>query len=285
MSYDNVAVIGGGTMGIDIALHLASFNIKVLLLDKNEDILNKLQGKIEDKYKLYKMFSSRLRENSISKLLECIKFAKMTSELGSCEVIIENVTEDEEVKKAVYKEIFRYCQKDVVIGINTSCISITKLASSFPIPQNVVGIHFMNPVPLKSRVEAIRGFYTSEETMNKIEKFLNKIERKAIWVNDMPGFAANRISHLFMNEAMFVVQDQVASPEAVDEIFRSCYEHKMGPLETADLIGLDTVMNSLGVLYNAYNDPKFRCCPLLRKMVSAGLLGRKTGKGFYNYNY
>lgn len=141
----------------------------------------------------------------------------------------------------------------------------------------------MNPVYLKEYVEVIKGYYTSEETINTITSFFDEIQKKAIIINDFPGFVSNRISHLFMNEAVFTVQDGTATPEQVDMVFKKCFNHKMGPLETADLIGLDTVYKSLLVLYESYRDSKYRPAPLLEKMVYAGLLGVKTGKGFYNY--
>jgi 3-hydroxybutyryl-CoA dehydrogenase len=141
----------------------------------------------------------------------------------------------------------------------------------------------MNPVPLKTTIEAIKGYYTSEETISAVGELLKSAGKEMVVVNDYPGFVSNRISHLFMNEAAFVVQDQVASPEEVDYIFKKCFGHAMGPLETADLIGLDTVVSSLNILYESYQDPKFRCCPLLKKMVEAGLYGKKSGRGFYTY--
>lgn len=143
----------------------------------------------------------------------------------------------------------------------------------------------MNPVPLIHAVEVIKGYHTSKETIEETKDFLEKLGKEAIIVNDNPGFVSNRLSHIFMNEAAFVVQDQVADPVDVDNIFKKCYGHKMGPLETADLIGLDTVVKSLKVLYDTYQDPKFKCCPLLARMVDAGLLGKKSGKGFYDYKY
>jgi 3-hydroxybutyryl-CoA dehydrogenase len=141
----------------------------------------------------------------------------------------------------------------------------------------------MNPVHLKPTVEVIKGFHTSDDTLKKLSDLFKQLNKNSIIVNDLPGFVSNRISHLFMNEAAFVFQDQVASAADIDNIFKKCFGHTMGPLETADLIGLDTVMHSLDVLYESYQDPKFRCCPLLRKMVYAGLVGRKSGKGFYDY--
>jgi 3-hydroxybutyryl-CoA dehydrogenase len=150
-------------------------------------------------------------------------------------------------------------------------------------PDKVIGVHFMNPAYLIDGIEVMRGFHTSDETVEKTLSLLDHLEKKTTIVGDLPGFVSNRISHVFMNEAAFVVQDQLAEPKDVDEIFRNCFGHSMGPLETADLIGLDTVVNSLRVLYEGYQDPKFRCCPLMQKMVEAGQLGRKTGRGFYNY--
>lgn len=203
--------------------------------------------------------------------------------LSSVDIIIENITEDIQEKKALYQYMSQFISERCVVLANTSCISITELASYLPYPGNVIGVHFMNPVPLINTVELIKGFHTTQDTVDLTLAFLSSIGKKAVLVNDLPGFVSNRISHLMMNEAAYIVQDQVASIESVDIIFRECYGHKMGPLELADLIGLDTVACSLKVLYDSYQDPKFRCCPLLIKMVNAGLLGRKSGQGFYTY--
>jgi 3-hydroxybutyryl-CoA dehydrogenase len=185
----------------------------------------------------------------------------------------------------VYRALDALCPPEVCFGVNTSCISITRVAGFTQRPDRVIGMHFMNPVYLKTSIEIIRGYHTSEQTIQAARNLLRQLGKDAILVNDYPGFVSNRISHLFMNEAAFVVQDQVATPHEVDAIFKKCYGHTMGPLETADLIGLDTVVHSLDVLYESYQDSKFRCCPLLRKMVHAGLLGVKSGKGFYEYQH
>jgi 3-hydroxybutyryl-CoA dehydrogenase len=197
---------------------------------------------------------------------------------------VENVPEDWNIKEKVYLELDHICKPEAIFGVDTSCISITKVAGITNRPDKVIGMHFMNPVYAKPVIEVMRGFHTSDETVANSEALLKQLNKKAIVVNDLPGFVSNRISHLFMNEAAWVVQDQVAQPEQVDKIFKKCFGHTMGPLETADLIGLDTVMHSLEVLYESYQDPKFRCCPLLKKMVDAGHVGRKAGQGFYTYS-
>jgi 3-hydroxybutyryl-CoA dehydrogenase len=188
-----------------------------------------------------------------------------------------------EIKKPLYEELDRILPGDVCFGANTSCISITRIGSLTRRPDKVVGMHFMNPVFMKPVVEVIRGYHTSDETLMTVHRLLSQLKKEAIVVGDLPGFVSNRISHLFMNEAIFVLQDNLASAEQIDSLFKKCFGHKMGPLETADLIGLDTVMHSLDVLYDSFHDPKFRCCPLLRKLVDAGQFGRKSGRGFYVY--
>jgi 3-hydroxybutyryl-CoA dehydrogenase len=217
-------------------------------------------------------------------VMENISFTTEYQGLSEAEVIIENVPEILEIKRDVYKRVNEICSEKCIFLVNTSCISITKVASFVKSPERVIGVHFMNPVPLKTTVEAIKGYHTSEMTIDATKAFLLSMGKEAILVNDYPGFVSNRLSHLLMNEAAYVVQDQVAEPKDVDDIFKKCFGHKMGPLETADLIGLDTVVNSLEVLYQSYQDPKFKCCPLLRKMVDAGLYGKKTGQGFYSYD-
>ena len=193
------------------------------------------------------------------------------------------MTEDWEIKKEVYEAIDRICPPRCVFAVNTSCISITKVGAVTRRPSQVIGMHFMNPVPLKATVEVIRGFHTSEETIATARSFLAGMGKQAIVVNDFPGFVSNRVLMPMVNEAAMLVQDGVAPAEDIDRLFKQCFGHKMGPLETADLIGLDTILKSIVVLHESFGDSKYRPCPLLVKMVDAGLLGRKSGRGFYTY--
>ncbi len=279
-----IGVIGAGVMGAGVAQNLSQSGCSVILIDVGEEQLKKAREEIENSVRFQSLFSKGDKLETSESVLSRIQFGDDYNLLKDVSFVIENVTEKWDVKKTVYDKLEHFCKDESIFLVNTSCISITKIASLTKRPKKVMGVHFMNPVPLKSTVEAIRGYHTSEDTIEATKGLLNRMGKECIIVNDLPGFVSNRISHLFMNEAAFVVQDQIAEPEDVDDIFRKCYGHKMGPLETADLIGLDTVVNSLDILYESYQDPKFRCCPLLRKMVYAGLLGRKSGKGFYIYD-
>lgn len=278
-----IGVIGAGVMGVGVAHNLAQKNYQVILADISTEILQHAKEEIYNNIRYQILFSKDKDIQSPEEIISRINFSTDYELLNEAEFIIENVPEKWEIKKEVYERIDRICNESCIFLVNTSCISITKIASLTKRPAQVIGTHFMNPVPLKSTVETIRGFHTSDDTVEKTKNLLSGMGKECIVVNDYPGFVSNRISHLFMNEAAYVVQDQVATAEQVDDIFKKCFGHKMGPLETADLIGLDTVMYSLDILYESYQDTKFRCCPLLRKMVDAGLHGRKTGQGFYTY--
>lgn len=269
-------------MGQGMAQTLAQNNYQVKLMDQSLEIAKDAYTRIEKKLHLSMMFN----KNKNTDIQEIMGRIHPTDNIGctaETDIIIENVTEDVSIKENLYVKLSSICKDECLVMINTSCISITHLASFMKKPERVIGAHFMNPVPMIAAVELIKGFHTSENTIEKANEFISSLNKKAILVNDMPGFVANRISHLMMNEAAFIIQDGVATPESVDAIFKECYGHKMGPLETADLIGLDTVVRSLDVLYQTYQDPKYKCSPLLRKMVDAGLYGQKTGQGFYIY--
>lgn len=280
---ENIGVIGAGVMGQGVAQNLAECGFNIILVDVLEEILNNAKTEIERNIKFQNMFKKDKLHEPIERLVARISFTLDFQSLKDVDCIIENVTENIEIKESLYRRIGGICKDDCLYLVNTSCIPITRIGSVTKRPSMVIGTHFMNPVSMMKAVEVIRGFHTSEETILKTKDLLSKMGKESIIVNDMPGFVSNRISHLMMNEAAFIVQDQVATPEDVDEIFKQCYGHKMGPLETADLIGLDTVVNSLEVLYQSFQDSKFRCCPLLKKMVEAGLHGRKSGRGFYTY--
>ncbi|MCP4178786.1 MAG: 3-hydroxyacyl-CoA dehydrogenase family protein [bacterium] len=283
MSIQKVGVIGAGTMGIGVTLDLILHGISVVLVDISTEALEKAKLEILNNIRFAPMLNKNISKSMCDRSFERIFFTGNIEDVADCGFIIENVPEKFEIKETVYFQLDKICKPGVCFGVNTSCIPVTKIAGAIKRKNNIIGMHFMNPVFLKSTIEVIKGFHTSEECIKTTTDFLMQLNKKGIIVNDSPGFVANRISHLFMNEAAFVVQDQVANPKEVDEIFKKCYGHKMGPLETADLIGLDTVVDSLLILYESYQDTKFKCCPLLKKMVHAGLLGKKVGKGFFNY--
>ena len=282
MGISKIGVIGAGVMGTGIAQAFSQAGINVVLIDISQDTLTSAREKIHQDLRFYQMLH---RDEKIvpEVILDRINTTTDYNVLKQVDFVVESITESLKEKEKVYSKLDKICPVKTIFASNTSCISITKLASLTKREDKVLGIHFMNPVPMKKTVEVIKGYHTSNATLTFTEELMKKINKDCIIVNDLPGFVSNRLSHLFMNEAAFVVQDGVATPEQIDNIFKKCYEHKMGPLETADLIGLDTVVDSLDILFESYSDPKFRCCPLLRKMVNAGLYGRKSGKGFYRY--
>jgi 3-hydroxybutyryl-CoA dehydrogenase len=278
-----VGVIGAGNIGTGVATDLVLHGIDAVVVDLSEDVLKAAQAEILKNVRFAPMFSKTLPRVSPQQAADRLSLTTRLEDVASCGFVVENVSEDWEVKKRLYTALDRVLPPEVCIGANTSCISITQIAGATSRAGGVVGVHFMNPVHLKSTVEVIRGMHTSQRALDTLFGLLAQLGKEAIVVDDLPGFVSNRISHLFMNEAAFVLQDRIATAAEIDQIFKKCFGHKMGPLETADLIGLDTVMHSLDVLYQSYGDPKFRCCPLLRKLVHAGHLGRKTGKGFHEY--
>lgn len=279
----HVAVIGAGVMGRGVAQCFAQYGVQVSLVDIEESILQKAEEAIYNSIRMLALYKNVEGLEEPETILDRISLTTDLGGLRDADLVVENVPERWETKKGVYQAIDSICPPHCIFLVNTSCISITKIAALTSRPDKVIGTHFMNPVPLKTAVEVIKGSHTSEETIRLVKSALVDIGKTSIVVEDYPGFVSNRISHLFMNEAAFVVQDRVASASEVDDIFKQCYGHAMGPLETADLIGLDTVVDSLHVLYESYQDPKFKCCPLLRKMVDAGHTGKKSGQGFYTY--
>ncbi|MDZ8085095.1 MAG: 3-hydroxyacyl-CoA dehydrogenase NAD-binding domain-containing protein [Nostoc sp. DedQUE12b] len=283
MNIQTVGVVGAGVMGVGVAQNLAQTGHQVILVDISEDILDKAKHEIRNNIRFQGFFKKSDTTETPDSVLNRIEFSTNYKFLEKADFVVENVTEKWDIKKQVYSLLDSICPANSVFAANTSAIPITRIASVTKRADRVIGMHFMNPVPMKSMVEMIRGFHTSEQTIEIGKKFLAQIGKECIIVNDSPGFVSNRVLMLTINEAVFLLQDQVSTAEDIDKIFKTCFGHKMGPLETADLIGLDTILFSIEVLYESFNDSKYRPCTLLKKMVDAGLHGRKSGKGFYVY--
>ena len=273
-------------MGIGVAQVLAQADYKVTLVDVSETALARAEQEISQGVRFYHLLR---RDQELKPLDAAAAVARITftTDMGlmqDADFVIENVTEKWAVKQPVYATLDQVCPPHCLFAANTSAIPITQIAAATQRPSQVLGIHFMNPVPLKDTVELIRGYHTTEETLAVALALLASMGKTGIVVNDSPGFVSNRVLMLTVNEAIFLIHEDVATPENVDQIFTQCFGHKMGPLATADLIGLDTILLSLEVLYEQFSDPKFRPCPLLRQMVNAGLTGRKSGQGFFTYS-
>jgi 3-hydroxybutyryl-CoA dehydrogenase len=283
MDLKRIGVLGAGNIGIGVVTDLVLHGLSAVVVDVSDEILECAQASVLNNVRTAPLLSKSLPRVTRDEAMQRMVCTTRLEDVAPCDFIVENVTEDWALKQAVYRQLDRIAPPEVCFGVNTSCISITQVASVTTRPANVVGVHFMNPVHLMPTVEVIRGYHTSDGTLNTLLGLLAALKKEGVVVEDLPGFVSNRISHLFMNEAAFVLQDGVTTAANIDQIFKKCFGHKMGPLETADLIGLDTVMRSLDVLYESFQDPKYRCCPLLRKLVHAGHLGRKTGRGFHVY--
>jgi 3-hydroxybutyryl-CoA dehydrogenase len=280
---NRLGVVGAGVMGRGVAQAAAQHGMQVVLLDVGNEVLTAAENDIRQAVRFAAMMERKADAESVDTVLQRIVFTTDLKQLADVDFLVENVSEKIDIKQSLYPQLDAVCGKDCVFAVNTSAISITRVGSWTQRADKVVGMHFMNPVPMKTLVEVIRAHHTSDATIATAKAFLAQLGKEAVVVNDMPGFVSNRVLMLTVNEAVFLVQDQVSTPRDVDRIFKGCFGHKMGPLETADLIGLDTILYSLDVLYEAYNDPKFRPAPLLKKMVDAGLHGRKSGEGFFKY--
>jgi 3-hydroxybutyryl-CoA dehydrogenase len=284
MADEIVGVIGAGVMGSGVAQNLGECGFKVVLIDISEEALARARTEIRNNLR-FQAFGKKDKGQAGDQaaILDRILFTTDYAPLAEAFYVVENVVEKWNAKSSVYPCLDAICPAHAVYAVNTSCYSITRVAALTQRPDKVIGIHFMNPVAMKPTVEVIRGWHTSESSIAITNDLLARMGKSGILVNDSPGFVSNRVLMLTINEAIFTVHDQVAAAQQVDEIFKKCFGHKMGPLETADLIGLDTILYSIEVLHESFGDSKYRPCPLLKKMVDAGLLGCKSGQGFYKY--
>lgn len=277
-----IGVIGAGTMGTGIAHVSALSGFDVTLVDIEQNLLEHSLTSIKKSLKR-QVDKGKISQDEMNAALVRIQTITEMKSLSSEDIVIEAATEDKEVKISIFSELDTFCPKKTILASNTSSISISLIASATNRPEKVIGMHFMNPVPIMKLVEIIRGKLTSDETTEKVKNLVEVLNKIPVECNDSSGFVSNRILMPMINEAVFCLADGVATAEAIDKIMTLGMAHPMGPLTLADLIGLDICLAIMKVLHRDMGDNKYRPCPLLEEMVSAGNLGRKTGRGFYSY--
>ena len=279
---ERLGVVGAGTMGHGIAQVAAQAGFDVMLVDSVSEALVTGIGRIEKS--LGKLVEKgKLSEDDRKTALEGISTSTDLEDLAGAALVVEAVVEKLEVKREILSALDRICPPETILASNTSSISITRLAAATSRPGKVIGMHFMNPVPLMKLVEIIRGLATEDQAFSRVEELTRQLGKTPVEVHDAPGFVSNRVLMPMINEAVFCLYEGVGTAPAIDEVMKLGMNHPMGPLALADLIGLDVCLDILRVLYDGFVDPKYRPCPLLVKMVDAGNLGRKTGRGFYTY--
>ena len=282
MNIQRVGVVGAGTMGNGIAHVVARGGYSVVLCDVEQRFLDRGMetiGKNLDR----EVAKNKITAADKAATLQRIEPAVGRAKLAACDFVVEAATEKFDIKAEIFRDLDQLCRPEIVLASNTSSISITKLAALTKRPDKVIGMHFFNPVPVMKLVEVIRGLATSNEAFETVRELALKLGKTPVEVNDAPGFVSNRVLMPLLNEAMYAVMEGVATPEAVDEVFKLGMAHPMGPLTLADFIGLDVCLDIMRVLHDGLGDPKYRPCPLLIKMVDAGWLGRKSGRGFHKY--